>query len=314
MSATPQSETAASLHGKVAVITGAGRGIGREVALLLASQGVSVVVNDIGAALDGQGNDTGPAMELVREIEKQGGKAVANTASVSEWESARSLVQQALDTYGRIDYVVNNAGILRDKIFHQMDPADYEAVLRVHLFGSFYVSRAAAEHFRKQEGGAFVHMTSTSGLIGSIGQANYASAKLGIVGLSRSLALDMARFNVRSNCIAPSAFSRMIESVPGATPEQKARNLELRRARTRPEQIAPVVAYLLSDGASHISGQIIGVRGNELYLYSQPRPVRVQHNSDGWTLDTLRDHIGEGWKSSFTPLERTRDVFPWQAQ
>src|SRR3546814_930829 len=197
MSAIPRSDTASCLQGKVAVITGAGRGIGREVALLLASQGVSVVVNDIGTALDGQGNDSGPAMDLVREIERQGGQAVANTASVSEWESARSLVDQAIQTYGRIDYVVNNAGILRDKIFHQMDPADYEAVLRVHLFGSFYVSRAAAEHFRKQESGAFVHMTSTSGLIGSIGQANYASAKLGVVGLSRSLALDMARFNVR---------------------------------------------------------------------------------------------------------------------
>src|SRR5690606_33634875 len=183
MSATPQSDTASSMQGKVAVITGAGRGIGREVALLLASQGVSVVVNDIGAALDGQGNDNSPAVDLVREIEKQGGKAVANTASVSEWQSARGLVEQAIDAYGRIDYVVNNAGILRDKIFHQMDPADYEAVLRVHLFGSFYVSRAAAEHFRKQESGAFVHMTSTAGLIGSIGQANYASAKLGIVGL-----------------------------------------------------------------------------------------------------------------------------------
>jgi NAD(P)-dependent dehydrogenase (short-subunit alcohol dehydrogenase family) len=302
------------LRGKVAVITGAGRGIGREIALLLAREGASIVVNDVGVSLDGKGEDSGPAMDVVREIEQAGGKAVASTASVSAWESARSIVDKAVTSFGRIDYVVNNAGILRDKIFHQMAPEDFEAVLQVHLMGSFYVSRAAAEHFRKQESGAFVHMTSTSGLIGSIGQANYAAAKMGIVGLSRSLSLEMARFNVRSNCVAPSAFSRMIESIPGATPEAQAKNLELRRSKTRPEQIAPVVAYLLSDAAREVSGQILGVRGNEIYLYSQPRPVRVLQNSEGWTLDRLREQVGEGWKKSFVPLERTRDVFPWTAQ
>lgn len=307
-------EKARGMSGKVAAVTGSGRGIGREIALLLVKQGVSVVINDVGVSLDGKGEDNGPATELVREIQAMGGKAVASTDSVSEWESARSIVALAVATFGRLDYVVNNAGILRDKIFHQMSPEDYEAVIKVHLMGSFYVSRAAAEIFRKQESGAFVHMTSTSGLIGSIGQANYASAKMGIVGLSRSLSLEMARFNVRSNCIAPSAFSRMIESVPGATPEQQAKNLEMRRARTRPEQIAPVVVYLLGDDAKDISGQIIGVRGNELYLYSQPRPMRILQNSEGWTMERLREQVGEGWKKSFVPLERTRDVFPWQAQ
>jgi NAD(P)-dependent dehydrogenase (short-subunit alcohol dehydrogenase family) len=302
------------MRGKVAIVTGAGRGIGREIALLLAARGASVVVNDVGVSLDGRGEDNAPAQTVVREIEQAGGRAIGSNASVSEWESARGIVQQAIDAFGRIDYVVNNAGILRDKIFHHMDPADFEAVVKVHLFGSFYVSRAAAEHFRKQESGAFVHMTSTSGLIGSIGQANYAAAKMGIVGLSRSLAVEMQRFNVRSNCIAPSAFSRMIESIPGATPEEQARNLELRRNRTRPEQIAPVVAYLLSEEARDISGQVIGVRGNELYLYSQPRPVRILQNSEGWTQERLREQVGEGWKRSFVPLERTRDVFPWQAQ
>jgi NAD(P)-dependent dehydrogenase (short-subunit alcohol dehydrogenase family) len=302
------------MRGKVAIVTGAGRGIGREVALLLAGRGASVVVNDVGVSLDGRGEDNAPAQSVVREIEQAGGRAVGSNASVSAWDSARGIVQQALDSFGRVDYVVNNAGILRDKIFHQMEPTDFEAVIQVHLMGSFYVSRAAAEHFRRQESGAFVHMTSTSGLIGSIGQANYAAAKMGIVGLSRTLALEMQRFNVRSNCVAPSAFSRMIESIPGATPEEQARNLELRRSRTRPEQIAPIVGYLLSDAASHISGQIIGVRGNELYLYSQPRPVRILQNSEGWTEERLREQVGEGWKKSLVPLERTRDVFPWQAQ
>jgi NAD(P)-dependent dehydrogenase (short-subunit alcohol dehydrogenase family) len=311
---TETSTTSHDMRGKVAIVTGAGRGIGREIAMLLAARGASVVVNDVGVSLDGRGEDNAPAQTVVREIEQAGGRAVGSNASVSGWESARGIVHQAIDAFGRIDYVVNNAGILRDKIFHQMDPADFEAVIQVHLMGTFYVSRAAAEHFRKQESGAFVHMTSTSGLIGSIGQANYAAAKMGIVGLSRSLALEMQRFNVRSNCIAPSAFSRMIESIPGATPEEQARNLELRRARTRPEQIAPIAAYLLSDAARDISGQIIGVRGNELYLYSQPRPVRILQNSEGWNMERLREQVGEGWKKSFVPLERTRDVFPWQAQ
>jgi NAD(P)-dependent dehydrogenase (short-subunit alcohol dehydrogenase family) len=299
------------LAGKVVIVTGAGRGIGREIALLAAAEGAKVVVNDIGGGLDGAGVDAGPAADVVREIEAKGGEAVASTDSVADWESAQRIVAIATSRFGRLDALINNAGILRDRIFHQMSPEEFDAVVKVHLYGSFYMSRATAAVFRKQESGAFVHMTSTSGLIGGLAQANYASAKMGIVGLSKTIALDMARFNVRSNCISPSAFSRMIETVPGQTPEKQAAYLEMRKAKTKPEQVAPLAVFLASDAAKDVNGQIIGSRGNELYLYSQPRPVRTLHRGDGWTPGSLSDMVS-AWKTSFTPLDRTRNVFDWE--
>lgn len=299
------------LAGKVIIVTGAGRGIGREIALLAAAEGAKVVINDVGAGLDGSGGDSGPVAEVVREIEARGGQAAGSTDSVAEWDSAQRIIATATSRFGRLDALVNNAGILRDKIFHQMSPEEFDAVVKVHLYGSFYMSRAAAAVFRQQESGAFVHMTSTSGLIGGLAQANYASAKMAIVGLSKTIALDMARFNVRSNCIAPSAFSRMIESVPGMTPEKQAEYLEMRKAKTKPEQVAPLAVFLASDAAKDVNGQIIGSRGNELYLYSQPRPVRTLHRGDGWTPSSMGD-IVSAWKSAFTPLERTRNVFDWE--
>jgi NAD(P)-dependent dehydrogenase (short-subunit alcohol dehydrogenase family) len=298
------------LEGKVVIVTGAGRGIGRGIALLAAAQGAKVVVNDIGGNVNGAGLDEGPAAEVVSEIQTRGGEAIASTDSVAEWDSAQRIVQKAVDKFGRLDALINNAGILRDRIFHQMSPEEFDAVIRVHLFGCFHMSRAAAAVFRKQESGAFVHMTSTSGLIGNIGQANYASAKMGIVGLSKSIALDMAKFNVRSNCISPSAFSRMIETVPGQSAEQQAAYLEMRKTRTKPEQVAPLAVFLASDAAKDVNGQIIGSRGNELYLYSQPRPIRTLHRGEGWTPGSLGDMVA-AWKTSFTPVERTRNVFGW---
>ena len=202
------------LDGKVAVVTGAGGGIGREIALALAAEGVSIVVNDIGVSLSGDGGSESPAQETSGLITQKGGKAVISNESVSSWNSAQLVIKKAIDTFGKIDIIVNNAGILRDTIFHKMDPTDWENVINVHLNGSFYVSRAAAPFFREQNSGSFVHMTSTSGLIGNFGQANYSAAKLGIVGLSKSIALDMSRYNVRSNCIAPFAWSRMTNSIP----------------------------------------------------------------------------------------------------
>jgi len=299
------------LAGKVVLITGAGRGIGREIALLAAKQGARVVVNDLGSSLDGKGTSSGPAQEVVALIEQQGGQAIINGESVSSWEGAQRMVEAAIDHFGRLDAVVNNAGILRDRMFHQMEPQEFDDVVKVHLYGSFYVSRAAAPIFRKQEHGAYVHTTSTSGLIGGLGQANYSAAKLGVVALSKSIALDMARFNVRSNCISPSAFSRMIESIPSQTPEEQAAYMAKRQAASRPEQIAPLAVFLASDAAKEVNGQIIGVRGNELYLYSQPRPVRTLHRAESWTVETL-DTMVAAWKSSFVPLERGKEVFSWE--
>lgn len=299
---------AGMLQGKVALVTGAGRGIGREIALMMAAHGAKVVVNDPGVSLDGRPESDAPAREAVREIEAAGGKAVADLGSVADAAQARAMVGLAVEEFGRIDIVVNNAGILRDAIFHKMTEEDWDSVLKVHLYGSFYVSRAAAEHFRKQESGAFVHMTSTSGLVGNPGQANYAAAKMGIIGLSKSLALDMARFNVRSNCISPFAWSRMIGSIPN-TPDQEERLKGLKMLT--PDKIAPVAVFLASDEAKDVTAQILAVRGNEIFLMSQPRPLRSVHRSEGWTAETLRDHMLPALKPSFLPLEMSRDVFSW---
>jgi NAD(P)-dependent dehydrogenase (short-subunit alcohol dehydrogenase family) len=182
----------ATLDGKVVIVTGAGRGIGREIALLAAAEGAKVVVNDLGGAADGSGKSSSPAEEVVELIRQKGGTAVPNFDTVAEPSAAATIVKTALDHFGKLDGVVNNAGILRDAIFHKMSVADFELVIKVHLLGSFYVSHAAARLFRDQGSGAFVHFTSTSGLVGNFGQANYAAAKLGIVGLSKSIALDMA--------------------------------------------------------------------------------------------------------------------------
>ena len=213
---------AGMMEGKVVVVTGAGGGIGREIAIMMAAAGAKVIIADVGASLTGSGASDTPAQQTQQIIRQGGGAAEISTDSVAEWNSAQRIIQAAIDHFGRIDAVVNNAGILRDGIFHRMSADDWLAVISVHLNGSFFVSRAAAEHFRKQESGAFVHITSTSGLIGNVGQANYAAAKLGITALSKSIALDMQRYNVRSNCLSPWAWSRMTSSIPATTPEQKA--------------------------------------------------------------------------------------------
>jgi NAD(P)-dependent dehydrogenase (short-subunit alcohol dehydrogenase family) len=297
------------LEGKVVVVTGAGGGIGRDIALQCAAQGAKVVVNDIGASVSGEGGDTGPAQRVVAEITAAGGQATANTDSVSEAAAAGRIVQNALDVYGRIDVVINNAGILRDRFFHKMSLDEFDSVIKVHLYGAFYVSRAAANHFKEQESGAFVHMTSTSGLIGNFGQANYAAAKLGIAALSKSIALDMKKFNVRSNCIAPFAWSRMIGSIPTDTPEEKAR--VARMQQMTPAKIAPVAVYLASDAAKDVNAQIFAVRNNEIFLMSQPRPERSVHRSEGWTPETVASHAMPALKAGFYGLDRSGDVFTW---
>ena len=297
------------LDGKVAVVTGAGGGIGREIALAMALEGAAVVINDVGASLSGEGGSATPAEQTRAIIVQRGGRAAISTDSVAEWDSAQRIVQCALDSFGRIDIVVNNAGILRDVIFHKMSPQDWLAVIGVHLNGSFFVSRAAAEHFRRQGSGAYVHMTSTSGLVGNFGQANYAAAKLGIVGLSKSIALDMQRFGVRSNCIAPFAWSRMTSSIPADTPEQQARLAKLQQMT--PEKNAPLAVCLASDAARDITGQVFGARMNELYLFNQSRMIRSLHRSDGWTPAAIAAHALPAFRPSLMPLDRSGDAFSW---
>ncbi len=298
------------LDGKVIVVTGAGRGLGREIALLAARHGASVVVNDLGGGQDGEGAESAePADEVVAQIKAEGGKAVANADSVTDPVAAERLVQTAINEFGQLDGVVNNAGILRDRMFHKMSHQDWQQVLNVHLNGSYNVSRAAANVFREQGSGAFVHMTSAAGLVGNLGQANYSAAKLGIVGLSRSIALDMQRYKVRSNCISPWAWSRLIGTLPSETEEEKMR-LERFKQMT-PAQIAPMVVYLLSDAASSATGQIFGVRKNEIMLFSQPRPIRSVHRSEGWTVDSIVEHAMPAMQTSLVPLENAREAFAW---
>lgn len=297
------------LENKVAIVTGAGRGIGREIAFFLAKEGSKVIVNDLGGGADGKGNDSKVADEVVGEIKEAGGEAVANHDSVADFESTNNIVQTALNTFGRIDIVVNNAGILRDRILFKMSEEEWDAVIAVHLKGAFNMTRAAAPYFKEQKSGRFINFTSTSGLIGNIGQANYAAAKLGIVGLNKITALDMARYNVTANAIAPFAWSRLIGSIPTDTDKEKERVERLKQLS--PAHIAPLVAFLCSDEAADITGQIFGVRGKEIMLFSQPRPVRSVYNAEGWSIDSL-NAIKGSLQSSFTPLEVSADVFPYE--
>jgi NAD(P)-dependent dehydrogenase (short-subunit alcohol dehydrogenase family) len=298
-----------TLAGKVVVVTGAGGGLGREFALAMSAAGARVVVNDLGTALDGTGKDLNAAERVVKEIESRGGVAVANGDSVATWDSARSIVRTAIDTFGRVDAVVNNAGILRDRYFSQMDEDDWRTVIDVHLNGGFFVSRAAADHFKAQGSGSYVHLTSTSGLVGNFGQAGYAAAKMGIVGLSRIIALDMHRFGVRSNCIAPFAWTRMAESMPTESPQDQARVARMQRMQAA--QVAPLAVYLTSDAASTVTAQVFAVRANEIFVMSQSRPLRSVHRSEGWTPETIADHAMPALAAHFYGLERSADVFSW---
>ncbi len=300
------------LDGKVVIVTGGGNGIGKECALTAGREGASVLVNDLGGGLRGDdAGSAGPAEVVAQQIRAAGGKAISNSDSVSDYDAVVAMVEQAKKEFGGLHAIINPAGILRDGMFHKMTPDDWKAVIDVHLHGAFNVCRASVEHFREQQNGSYVLFTSTSGLIGNIGQANYAAAKLGVMGLSRVVAMEGQSKNVRSNIIAPFAWTRMIESIP-VKDEAGAQRVERIRQNMRADQVAQFAVALCADGAKDVSGQIFSVRGNEIFLFNQPRPVRALARLEGWTPDTILEHYLPATRASFTDLGATTAVFPWE--
>jgi NAD(P)-dependent dehydrogenase (short-subunit alcohol dehydrogenase family) len=299
------------LDGKVVIVTGAAGGIGKECALLAAREGAKVVVNDLGGSVSGgDEGDAGPAELTAQEIRAAGGEAVSNSDSVTSMSAVKAMVEQAKDEFGGLHAIINPAGILRDKMFHKMDDEDWDKVIEVHLRGAYNVSRAAVELFRDQQEGSYVHFTSTSGLIGNIGQANYAAAKLGVMGLSRILAMEGALKNVRSNIIAPFAWTRMIATIP-VKDEASAERVGRMKNAMRADQVAQLAVALASPEAKDVSGQIFAVRGNEVILFDQPRPVRNMANLEGWTPRSLLDVALPAMKNSFFGIGASASVFPY---
>ena len=292
------------LDGKVVLVTGGGNGIGRECALIAAREGAKVVVNDLGGSLTGgdEGSD-GPAEKVAQEIRAAGGQAVSNSESVTSMKSVEGMVQQALDSFGGLHGVINPAGILRDGMFHKMSESDWDRVIDVHLRGTFNVCRATIEHFRNQGDGAYVLYTSTSGIIGNVGQTNYGAAKMGIAGLSRIIAMEGASKNVRCNCLAPVAWTRMTQSVPVKDEAQAARRAQMAES-IRADQPARFSVALLADAAKTVTGQIFGSSGENIILYSQPRPLQTESRAEGWTIETILSQALPAMADKFYPLAR----------
>ncbi|MDO8902651.1 MAG: SDR family NAD(P)-dependent oxidoreductase [Phenylobacterium sp.] len=292
------------LDGKVVLVTGGGNGIGRECALIAAQQGAKVLVNDLGGGLKGEDEGSaGPAEQVAQEIRAAGGEAASNSESVTNYKSVEGMVEQAMDTFGGLHAVINPAGILRDVMFHKMSEDDWDKVIDVHMRGSFNVARATIELFRNQNDGAYMFFTSTSGLLGNIGQANYGAAKMGIAGLSRIIAMEGERNNVRSNCLAPVAWTRMTQSVP-IKDEAAAKRREAMAQAIRADQPARLSVALVSPAAAHVSGQIFGASGENIILYSQPRPISTQTKEEGWSVDTILSEAMPAMSDKFFPLSR----------
>ena len=299
------------LSGRVVLVTGGAGGIGRACALLAAREGAKVIINDVGGNLRGEEQgDRSRAESVADEIRTAGGVAIANSDSITQRTAVDALFRQALEDFGDLHAVINPAGIVRDRMFHKMLDSDWDAVIDVHLRGAYNVTRATIEYFRSRRAGSYVHFTSTTGLIGNIGQANYGAAKLGVVGLSRIVAMEGAPVNVRSNIIAPFAWTRMTESIP-VTDEASAQRVERFRLGMRSDQVAQLAVALASPESAQVTGQIFAVRGNEIVLFNQPRPIRSLAKIDGWTPRDLLDHALPAMRNSFTDLSASASVFPY---
>jgi NAD(P)-dependent dehydrogenase (short-subunit alcohol dehydrogenase family) len=297
-----------TVEGRVVIVTGAGRGIGRSVAKLLAREGAQVVVNDLGAALDGAGSDAGPAQDVVQEIKEAGGTASYNLNDVSDYAAAGALVQQAIDQYGRLDVLINVAGILRDKMLFNMEPEEWDAVIRVHMRGTYSTTRHAAAYWRslRNPDGHFriINFTSVAGLYGAPSQPNYAAAKMGIVGFTYSCANGLAQYGVTANVISPGALTRMTESIPSGK-----RNMEgdtERDATLTPDNVAPAVVYLASTASDWITGQVIHAQGTQVGLYSKPEVIAKVVGPRPLTVDD----VFAAFESTFRPkLEHSENFY-----
>jgi NAD(P)-dependent dehydrogenase (short-subunit alcohol dehydrogenase family) len=290
------------LDGKNAVVTGAGRGLGRAYARALAAEGAAVVVNDV--------NEEGAA-NVAHEIQAAGGRAHANSDSVDAWDGARGIVQACVDTFGQIDVLVNNAGILRDRTLIKMDESDFDAVIGVHLKGTFACSHFAAQRFREQGSGCIINITSTSGLCGNVGQTNYAAAKAGILGMTRTWAMELARYNVRVNALAPTAVTEMVLSIPGMQDLDPGHLPDELRERYMgaPEEAAPVVVFLASDTAARVNGQVWALGGDRLALWSHPREVHHELKRGGWDVAAVE----EAFRSTFSSMLQPVGLWPTEA-
>ncbi len=281
------------LKDRVAIVTGAGRGIGASVAKAMAAEGAAVVVNDLGGSVDGEGADNAPASEVVREIEAAGGRAIANFDDVSDYDASEQIIRAAVNEYGQLDILCNVAGILRDRMIFNMTEAEWDAVIAVHLKGTFNTSKYASIHWRQERKGDYrlINFTSVSGLSGAPGQPNYAAAKLGIVGLTYSCANALARYGATANAISPGAATRMGDTIPAERRRQlnaaQARAAEERQREMSPDNVAPPVVYLASEESGWINGQVIGASGFQVSLFNTPEAIRQIQGKEPWTVDDM---------------------------
>jgi NAD(P)-dependent dehydrogenase (short-subunit alcohol dehydrogenase family) len=289
------------LEGRVAIVTGAGRGIGASVAHLFANEGAKVVVADLGVDVDGTGSDTSLATQTVADIKKNGGEAVVNSSDVADWNDAEGLVQQAIDTYGKLDILVNVAGILRDRMVFNMTEEEWDAVVRVHMKGTFNTVRFASAYWRGQRNpeahNRIINFTSGSGLHGAPGQPNYAAAKLGIVGFTYSCANALGRYGVTANAIGPAAATRMTSSIPD---ERRSAALDEENKEMSPDNVAPAVAYLASERSDWCTGQVIQARGYTIGLYNVPAIIREIESPGPWDLDIAFNAIERNFEPAVT--------------